>query len=797
MADAGGERSLTKERSPAANTSLTEERSPTADQNSTEEQNADADTEYKNHELEEFTHALADAYPELFGSKKEGLALFAEADKEFMSATDSSRRLSSACTFTQSSRCWAVDHQKTLNCTFIRRGIQFLELHIDRLHFRTLNVDPKDIATEGDVKFVCVCLWLLRNHRCISSVSISIPVAAPRHGFVFTNMLRLTESLEKLEIHCEIPLEPAPTEDSATQAASSAARREHRWKVALDSALNLRELVLSSVKFLSDEDACALITCVQGSELFDTLVLIDVQMNVKCFLLLQHLTRIKEFRHLRLKVSGMKPEETFAEALSVIGMSLTLSTLYVHTDHDFTEMLQGLRSNATLRELTLGRKITKVDELAALREYVCGHVVPMRVKVRIAVAELWDPSGDIDHLEVIIKTSCVRTMVLTGSSINRPLALRIAESLAESELSELHLDDCNIECEVVEHFARVISKRKDNFKELNVGTPCGEEAHQREMFASIVKAEVCGKITLVYTDCLVKNYEEWNNIPQLNHFTKVSLCYGQGTLVDPVLESLRNAEKTLESLSISTTEGVSSLAAVFLVHLIRNCAGLKVLRLRCGITQHGCLQILGALAKSRSVVVLTVEHWPLTPKVAEAFAGMLRENRSLHKLEFYWKDIAEFQEFSPFLTNGIALSRTVAMLKMYLGPQYDEIVPLDESLLLALQRNEMILSWTTKVIFRDWMAVEGAVLADLLDICDAPLEMYRRKGGFSARTTRDRVRWARTATRPEYYALRQAFPEPVDRYTALEGQKRLQDLMLWAEISAKDDLKNAGLAREA
>ncbi|KAH6919940.1 hypothetical protein HPB50_029072 [Hyalomma asiaticum] len=233
--------------------------------------------------------------------------------------------------------------------------MQLVELDVYRLHFRTLDVDPKDFAEEDDIPFLCLCLWLLRNHRCITSVSLSVPVVAPRHALVFMSMLRLTKSVVKLEIHGCSVLRLWPTEGSLPPGFPTARRRDLRWEAVLHSVSHLKKLVLLSLDFSVDEDACALRTCVERSASLAALVLIDVDMDVHNFLYLLHVLETKPLRDFRFTTIGMKPTHNLFRRLPMIALSRTLSRLYVHTGDDLIEMIKGLHSTTLSQSSLWGR----------------------------------------------------------------------------------------------------------------------------------------------------------------------------------------------------------------------------------------------------------------------------------------------------------------------------------------------------------------------------------------------------------------------------------------------------------
>ncbi|KAL1476548.1 hypothetical protein MTO96_036418 [Rhipicephalus appendiculatus] len=327
----------------------------------------------------------------------------------------------------------------------------------------------------------------------------------------------------------------------------------------------------------------------------------------------------------------------------------------------------------------------------------------------------------MDVLIWIVKGSCVRTLILSGSTINRPQSVALAKALARSKLAELHLDECRIECAAVEYFAKSIAAYSpyDNFKELNVGAVVGNDEQQHRMLWHIAEAGVRSKITLACSGCHFQNCNDWNIRAEHKHFTKVSLSFTEEAKVEPVLHDLVNATETLESLSIVSNGDLTETGATYVADLIRKCSKLRVLRLRCRLSASGAALVLTALEDSRSVVLLT----------------------------------------------------------MYQGARPAEIAECDPEILLSLQRNEMALAWATSRILNEHnMSAEGSVLADLLDVCDARFDLYQRVADFSPRTAHNRVRMALMATRTAYYALRARFPEPVAPDLVADTQRGLTAL---------------------
>ncbi|XP_049274197.1 uncharacterized protein LOC119403247 [Rhipicephalus sanguineus] len=609
--------------------------------------------------FKQFVDGLVASAYSLFPTADVVRAIFTAADREFVSEKARDRRVSRCCTHIDDYdgvlECWALGQQKGWTRLFGPRGIELVEVDAGTLRFRTLNVNPEDLLAADDAKFLCLCLWLLEQHRCISSVSISVPVVAPRHGLLFLSMLKLTMYVTKLEIMGDNPFK----EMSVGDLPDSSTSREP-WMHVLKDLCNLRELGLSSM-YICETDALVLIDFLERRKAsIVAVVLIDVEFSAATFYsLIGAVHKIQRLEDLRIKTSASIHTRTFENALSLLGKSSTLSRLYVHVDFSIRSLLNCLTLSGALAELTLEPMIRSSEDLESLRLSLERRELPLRLKMSLDLSEMHTAHRSMNALLWIVRRSCVRTLILSGSTINLAQSGALAEALESSKLEELHLDECGIECEAVERFASAIAEflQHSNFKELNVGAVVGDAKQQRQMFRCITEAGVRSKITLVCTECLIQNYHDWDILPNQTHFAKVSLSIGDSSQVERILLNLMAAADTLESFSIKSNGGLSEMGGNCVAELIRTCTKLKVLRLRCRLTSPAAVLILAALAKCRNVRLLTVEGWVIDGVMGQAFETMLTANRSLFRLEFYWKDFAAYQGFKPFLTQGLRENR--------------------------------------------------------------------------------------------------------------------------------------------
>lgn len=733
--------------------------------------------------LTEYAEELSAAAPNVFGKALNVLAMFNVANEQ-ISNMDPTMRLNTACTFTETHpECWTTEHQRAWNYLLNSRGIELVQLRRGTFYFRCMNVDPDDLNKADDAKFLCLCLWILRQHRCIFQVSLLIPVLAPRHRSLFMHLLKLTKYVHKLEIY-EDPFRSSPCDLYPPARASSSDFQGDPWAYKLECLSMLQELGLSTVS-LNDEDGDALIRCIEQNKNLVAIIMIDVEMNMQAFVGIIHkVVKLEKLQDFRIKITAKEPKGMFEKTLHLVGEAPILSRLYAHVDYGMESLLTGLQENKTLEELTLEPTITRPSVLAALWAFLEKHPCCRRLKLCIDLSRMPEDFDALNSLEEIMRHSPVRVLLLSGSIINFDQSLRFAEALEGSRLRELHLDGCQIHCQAVPAFINAIKSLRQQknalFKELNLGAIVGNEQEERDVFRLVTDERVRPWITLALTENVMDISLPWvfRSSEGKGNFTKLSLSFSENIDPDPVFHSLRYAAWSLQSLSIINTAEINTGGAMLLAVVIERSHLLRVLRLHGPISSKGSEQILASLAKSRSVALLTIENWDLKDNVATTFADMLRRNRSLCRLEFYWNDIADYLPFKDHFVRGLSTNMSVVVVKMYRGELRDEFPERDFNVLQYLHRNQMMLTWAVAVALRDGMRLEGRMIADCLQISETSLDFYQRTADISPRTADNRVRLARMATRTHYYELKTAFRVELRSWKKPQARIAAQNLVL-------------------
>ncbi|XP_077494892.1 uncharacterized protein LOC144105659 [Amblyomma americanum] len=705
-----------------------------------------------------FAEVLSQAYPFVFGTANHVLEIFRAADEEF--CNNRAIWLSPLCTADDRSPCWAAERQSAWNDLFNRRGVELVQLHKGTFHLRTLAIDPDDLSRDADVKFLCLYLWLLRQHRCITSVSLSIPILAPRHQALFASLLKFTEYVQKCEIHGSDPL-----------SASSVMNGELRVS-ALGCLSVLTELGLAAMH-LCTEDGALLVAAVEKNIHLAALILIEVQIEAPTFAQLANkVAEHKRLEDFRLKMAINEPVSVYTAALSLLGKA-NLIRLLISVDCSLLFLLKSLVGNESLIDITIESTIVDVETLTALAELACKNLALKRLKAKVDLARFLHIRGVPKEIFRLAGASKLHSLVLSGSVLSPQVMNVLADGIGVSRsLKELHLEDCNLSCSDVLPFIRVIAGSGSGFEELNVGSLTGNDDQRRELLRQMIEAEVCHKITCVYNDCQVGLLHDALDSHVV--FSKISLSYGASTEAEPVLRALRGTLKTLKHLSIVTQRPLSILGGQFLAYVLRNGEVLKVVRLRCRTRASSSIQILKGLADSKTVEVVTIERWNMNDNVQRTFVDALRQNRSIHRLEFCWNEPAEYANFKPALVKALMFNQSVSTLKMYQGAQRDEAY--DSDLLQHVHRNEMILSWTVDLILRDDLCAEGAVAYERLKCCDAMLDLFEREADCSPRTAMNRLRAALMGTRSALYALEDAFSNRKDFKATPDARVQFENL---------------------
>lgn len=699
--------------------------------------------------------------------------------------------ITTRCTFPAKRSCWAVSNQNAWNELFNPRGVEVIEMQKPTLYFRTLDVNPDSLPADGDADFMCLYLWLLGEHHCISAVRLCIPVLAPRHCSLFLSLLKLNWSVRKCEVDGGSPL--------TTPALLTG------WLTAdvVKYLFELRVLRLATLR-LSDEDVSLLADLVRRNDSLVALVLIDVKMNALALKeLATTVAEHKKLQDFRLSMATVQPQHACGEVVSVISQSSSLSRLYIHLNDGLLNLLRGLLNNSSLTELTLETAIDDEKVLHALVDFVVNQKSFKRLKIRIDARKFEHAEGVLDDMERIIGQSSLDVLVLSGSTLPRTIVSRLADGLAVSAtLRELYLDDCQLACADVLPLIEAISSSLEawTFEELYLGAMAGDDSQLCELLRKIMDAYLCDKVTLTYGEGLIPTF--LGALRMGLKFVKVTIS-GVDPPLHSIFHSLRTTVSTLKSLSIDTDQEIDRLTGVFLGSLIQKANCLEVLRLRCRPQPVVVTHILKAIGNSASIEALSLEHWSFEGEaVTAAFVEMLRQNRRLHRLEIHWNSDEDYDSFQTHLAEGLSLNMSVFIVKQYCNEVLH--VRKDFELLQPIRRNSMILAWVIDLILRDKLYPAGAAVVDTLNTCEAYRDLFRSASDLSPRTTEDRKCVARKATRTQLYTLLSVFRGHRDFCLKADGKTRLDNLLysmrgqvLKAIKSSKDTSDDEGKVQVA
>uniref|UniRef100_A0A023GB14 Uncharacterized protein n=1 Tax=Amblyomma triste TaxID=251400 RepID=A0A023GB14_AMBTT len=105
------------------------------------------------------------------------------------------------CTSDGNTLCWMLQFQPVWNCILNPHGPELIQERPDELSFRTLHlqnrteVDPAETLTS-----VCLALWVLSHHRCITSLHLNGVVISPCYIPVLYGLLRLHDDYVEVAV---------------------------------------------------------------------------------------------------------------------------------------------------------------------------------------------------------------------------------------------------------------------------------------------------------------------------------------------------------------------------------------------------------------------------------------------------------------------------------------------------------------------------------------------------------------------------------------------------------------------
>ncbi|KAL1424994.1 hypothetical protein MTO96_019574 [Rhipicephalus appendiculatus] len=556
------------------------------------------------------------------------------ADNRFRDGNDLIESFFYHCTHGIQGDCWAFSCHHRFNTVLIPHGIEMIAIHENTFALQTLE-NAEDILTgPHDLFSMCICLWLLTTHRCISKVIIDVATVARFHAPLFWRLLSLNaRHLDQVEL---IGLPTDKGHFSVFQL--------------FENATKLSEIIIAHIA-LSDNQVELLCNVLAQNEGLERLVLKYVSMTTVA---LQVLSRaiIKNSRpayfELREKIRTC---ETYKNAVANL-LDTPVSKLCLEAPCNWEELFRRLRCNTSLTDLEIfdcgSRMYTSLKDLAgALLE----NSTLRRLKLCIA----------FPHMDE------------SAAELWRKLTQSIGSNQGLKSLSLASWNYCEEHGEIMEELAEAIAQNK-TLVELSVEDFDLPVASLLLLFGGL---SLNDKMETLHIGALPVD-EEVNRL-----VLKRVAELGLGERVDCmyVLKSDWQLDQTEEAYR------ATCLRSSVLEHVT----------LLFDVDASVAITILKGLASSRTLYTVVVGRgWQLSSEVAIAFGETLKKNSSIAELTVWQDNRTGFEELKKHLRLGVKPNYAISKVRLLYGPEKKESC--DWELFQMLQNNRVVASWAADAV---------------------------------------------------------------------------------------------------
>ncbi|XP_077532317.1 uncharacterized protein LOC144144660 [Haemaphysalis longicornis] len=673
--------------------------------------------------IQAFAEFLFDEEPDVFDNVFRTKRFLELADRRFRGSTGIPASFFDPCSQDGDDACWAVGLQQRWNAFLNLRGIEMIALHERTFSLQTFQDAPNVLLGADDVTSLCACLWILRNHRCISKVALDMSVVARYHPAVFWRLLRFqAEFLEDVELKgfCNV--------DNVFYIAHL-----------LNGTTNLFRLALTNLT-LSGAAAMQLGDVLGSNRNLETLILKEI-----------HLTAT-DIKHLALTISvnenpwmlelrgWIAPGDGQGDAVASL-LATTLGQLYLEVSCDWAPFFRRLAVNHELTELEI------VDcspflflSLNDLANALLFNYTLKRLKLQMCMSST-EQNVDIDWQYVskaIRQNLGLQQLSFAFSSFGTEADGAVAalgDALAENQiLRELSVEGCELSSSNLMLLLNGLS-RNVTLQKLHIGALEGDDLCQ-QLLKHITKLNLSERVDWVCK--LNSDLLQWAAIEEginvtpngLQRLRKLKLLLERVEDSDNPFPGLYLMSCALTSLSIGGDVQMNDAGAeTFALFFIRS-AVLDSVSLLFPASERQVVLMLNGLSLSKTVSCVVVGgDWRLIGAASVAFEQTLHTNTSITELTIAQRTRVGFEELKCHLQRGLQNNYSVSKLRLLYGA--DQVESRDSRIVRLLQCNRMLARWATSAISESYVTRNAAYAVHCIMACDSGRLILRQGTGYS------------------------------------------------------------------
>ncbi|KAK8772285.1 hypothetical protein V5799_024471 [Amblyomma americanum] len=648
--------------------------------------------------MEDFANYLYSEGPDAFQNVYRVRRFLDLADHRFRGSVGRVRSFFSPCTHgLLETDCWALAFHERFNAVLNPRGMEMLLAHEGSYAFQTIEKATDILMGTGDVLSMCICLWLLKEHRCISKVVVDVAVVAGYHSELFWKLLSLNKAhLDVVELR---GLPNVPVGFKIYPLFKNANRLTALTLVSLH--LNREEVV----------KLCDLISLNAG---LTRLVLQDLGIDPLGVGRISHAI----LEHEQPKVLVLRDKASrhrgFEDVVSGL-LDTKLQKLILNLPCRLSCLFDRLGCNTSLTELEVVDTTPRLHlSLHDLATSLMTNTTLSRLTLRIFV-----PEANMDFLggwqRLTRSIACNQSLKYLSFATSR---FGVRESACMSALGdaiglnktlqELSVQGCRLNCASLLYLLGGLVQNK-TLQELKLGDLGADDRTSEQILQQVIDLRLGERVDCVYTLRHGKVLEKVCTPNEALSIRGLRLACAQVDDRDAMLACLSLLRESLTTLRVEgvpmTDEGAYCLAKLF--------AESKVIRdvmLLFPATADQVALMMSGLAASEIVNIVTVGGgWELYGVAAEAFEEVVRDNRSIRELTVFQETALGYEELKSYLQRGVTGNDVIVKLRLLHGRNRTE--SRDFEVMQTLQRNRVVCKWAAEAILGN--KITGATLSTL------------------------------------------------------------------------------------
>ncbi|XP_049515446.1 uncharacterized protein LOC125941697 [Dermacentor silvarum] len=574
------------------------------------------------------------------------------------------------------------------------------------LILRTLPVPGRvNVYPEYTGPSMCIFLWLLYQHRCITSATLNPSFIAPYDIFTFFKLLHFHEGYTSVRVHGD----HAPPARAWSYTVLDALHRTSQLQVFHVSALRFSELDCDSLCDLVGRNP-------------DLSVLVFRRINVDSMAAANFFNGLTVLKALdRLEFEATAGEQSEWDEVVAVLLQTTVRWLRLTLACSMTIFFGQLAQNDMLQELELGHPVSDVEPFVSLAKSLAVNRSLRCLKVTVKINLGPGYESFCDSLSKLVRNNRrLEVLDLSGSMLHGGQA---AEALRAAlchnyTLDRLYLQDCDLNCTDV---LLILDALKENtsLRELCFGLVNDTPSMRASVFQRIVRHRLFNRVTFVWRDDevpLLSERLEFYLLPRKLYFSAEDAWPED---VASFLKILPEFHSTLDTLHIHapgviTTDGARSLSSLFELS-----TALHKVSIIYETSQESSLALLEGLANSNCITIFALGRWYLGGMVSLAFRTALMSNMSLLQLDLHSSDGEHVPpEFEDIFPDAVLTSKSLITLRRFRdGEEVNEYL-MDDIVRSTLRTNEIALRETLHVILQNNLTAQASYAYHKLRFCD-------------------------------------------------------------------------------